>query len=82
MAELKIDERGLLIPPGMLAGLPSAVNVRRVKAGVIIEPMEQAASRERLAGMVDALRATAGAPAPAEVAALVDETRARRASNR
>ena len=82
MAELKINEHGLLIPPRMLAGFPAAVNVRRVKAGIIIEPIEQAASRERLAGMVDALRATAGAPTPAEVAALVDETRAQRASNR
>ena len=82
MAELKIDERGLLIPPRMLAELPSTVNVRRIKGGVIVEPMEQATARERLTGMVDTLRVTAGAPPPAEVAELVDEARARRAGNR
>ena len=82
MTVLKIDERGLLIPPRMLTGLPSAVTVRPVEGGILIESVTRTATRKRLAAMVETLRATASPPTQGEVTALVGEVRARRAHHR
>jgi hypothetical protein len=81
MAELTIEDRGLLIPPEYLTVLSRRVRLRAIQGGVVIESETQSDARRQLRIMVDGLREAADAEAPdeAEIAQLVDEVRVERA---
>jgi predicted HTH domain antitoxin len=75
MNPLQIEDRGLLIPPEYLAGLPRHVRVRPIKGGIVIESADQAEARDLLQSMVERLRAVAAEDPldPSEIADLVDD---------
>jgi hypothetical protein len=84
MNPLKIEDRGLLIPPEYLGGLSRQVCVRRIKGGIVIESEEQAEARDALHSMIQRLRqAAADDPLdPSDITRLVEEVRGERASYR
>jgi hypothetical protein len=80
MAELTIEDQGLLIPPEYLTGLSRRVRLRAIQGGIVIESGAQSDARQQLRTMVDGLREAADAdkPGEAEIAQLVDEVRVER----